>query len=410
MAQPPAYNRTKDFSADYGDQTDNQAINNELDAVATSINAIRGNLAKIQRDDGGLRDGIVTKDALDPELKDELYAEFSGNINDSVLEAQQAAVEATNAAASASADAQAAATGAAQASASATTAQASASAASASQAAAFSSAQSASGSAASAGGFATAAAESATAANSAATTAAAAAATATDRANAAETSAASAQGSAADAGSSSSAAASSAVAAAGSRDLAQSWASKTDGPVADGEFSAKHYALITGAAAKWGTRGIAELVHIEDHLVGAETPPTDSSDFRYIKLTASDSYNTGVLTGESVSGSAPTVTATAIISLAGSPLNGQTVQLINTERRFLRAGAPGTLEDSQNAAHTHSGPGAFVGNSATSSTPGQSTTGLVRNTTDGVNTGIGSSGGAEARSRNMGVTVYMRIL
>ncbi|WP_334159568.1 hypothetical protein [Achromobacter insolitus] len=98
MAQPPAYNRQKDFGADYGDQTDNQAINNELDSVSKSVNAIRDNLAKIQRDDGGLATGIVTEDSLNPVLKDALYDEFSGNVNDAVLEAQQAAAEANTAA------------------------------------------------------------------------------------------------------------------------------------------------------------------------------------------------------------------------------------------------------------------------------------------------------------------------
>lgn len=98
MAQPPAYNRQKDFSADYGDQTDNQAINNELDGVARSVNGIRENLAKIQRDDGGLVSGIVTEDSLDPALKDALYDQFSANVSDAVLQAQQAAVEANTAA------------------------------------------------------------------------------------------------------------------------------------------------------------------------------------------------------------------------------------------------------------------------------------------------------------------------
>lgn len=101
MAQPPVYNRSKDFGADYGDQTDNQAINNELDGASSSINKIRDNLALIQRDDGGLLAGIVTTDSLDPALKAELYAEFESGVTDAVLQAQQAAVESTNAAVSA---------------------------------------------------------------------------------------------------------------------------------------------------------------------------------------------------------------------------------------------------------------------------------------------------------------------
>ncbi|UZZ12460.1 hypothetical protein NDO41_08280 [Ectopseudomonas mendocina] len=83
---------------------------------------------------------------------------------------------------------------------------------------------------------------------------------------------------------------------------------------------------------------------IQTHLTGVPVPPTDNPNYRYIKLTASDSYNTGVLTSESVSGSAPLVQATAVINLPGSPMNGQTVRLINTERRVLRAGSSGTVE------------------------------------------------------------------
>lgn len=83
---------------------------------------------------------------------------------------------------------------------------------------------------------------------------------------------------------------------------------------------------------------------IQTHLTGAPTPPTDNPNYRYIKLTASDSYNTGVLTSESVSGSAPLVQATAVISDASSPMNGQAVRLINTERRVIRAGSSGTVE------------------------------------------------------------------
>lgn len=250
MAQPPAYNRTKDFGADYPDQTDNQAINTELDAVASSINGIRTNLAKIQRDDGGLRDGIVTKDSLADSLKNDLYDEFSGNINDSVLAAQQAAVEATNAAVAASADAATATSSRNDAQAAASTSQASAAAASGSQSAAATSASAAQASATAASASASDAADSesvatssassaaslASAAAGSATTAAGAAATATTAKNDAQAAATSATGSA--------------TAAAGSATLAQDWATKTSGPVAGGEYSAKYYAAQALAAAQ----------------------------------------------------------------------------------------------------------------------------------------------------------------
>ncbi|WP_103035300.1 hypothetical protein [Castellaniella caeni] len=98
MAQPPRFQRVKDFGADYPDQTDNQAINNELDAVSQTTDGLRKNLAKIQRDDGELRDGIVTKNALAQPLKQELYDEFSQNVTAAVETAQQAAGDANTAA------------------------------------------------------------------------------------------------------------------------------------------------------------------------------------------------------------------------------------------------------------------------------------------------------------------------
>jgi len=82
------------------------------------------------------------------------------------------------------------------------------------------------------------------------------------------------------------------------------------------------------------------------HITGVDEPPTDNPAFRFIKLTASDSYNDGVLTSESVSGSAPLINATAVIDYSDSPLHGQTVRLINTEGRITRPGeTSGDLQD-----------------------------------------------------------------
>lgn len=122
-------------------------------------------------------------------------------------------------------------------------------------------------------------------------------------------------------------------------------------PPSDG----KQYALKDGAWAEveasggggtdvWLSKPIGEPFAIWDHIAGVPTPPTDNAGYRFIRLTASDSYNTGVLASESVSGAAPLVQATAVISDSGSPLNGQTVRLINTERRFVRPGSSGTVE------------------------------------------------------------------
>jgi hypothetical protein len=171
----------------------------------------------------------------------------------------------------------------------------------------------------------------------------------------------------------------------------------------------------------WATMPLGVPIPIYDTLTPSQVPPINKS-YRYIKLTAADAYNSGVLGSESVSGSAPVVTATATVTLANSPLLGQVVRLLNTEARFIRPGPTGTLEDSQNLSHGHGvndpghGHGAqgynfvvLVGGSG-----GQGSTGGGYGTigaTSGAGTGISiqASGGNEARPRNMRMNHYMRI-
>src|SRR5690606_24463705 len=112
---------------------------------------------------------------------------------------------------------------------------------------------------------------------------------------------------------------------------------------ADAEDKATFRANLGIPSAYWETKAIGELVALQDDLTGVSAPPTDNPAYRYIRLTAGDDYNDGVLISESVSGSAPLVTATAVIDLDSSPMDGETVHLINTERRFLRAGSAGTV-------------------------------------------------------------------
>ena len=81
-----------------------------------------------------------------------------------------------------------------------------------------------------------------------------------------------------------------------------------------------------------------------DHMVAAIIPD-NQGDVKFIKLTANDSYNDGLLINEVVSGSAPLVEAEAEIAVG--PLTGQVVPLINTEQRFLRAGASGAKQMDQ---------------------------------------------------------------
>lgn len=155
------------------------------------------------------------------------------------------------------------------------------------------------------------------------------------------------------------------------------------------------------------------------------TPPPKNKSYRYIVLTAgqtgSGSYNEGILTGEVTSGSYPLIISYAVISLAGSPFNGSTVRLINTERRFLRAGYPGTVEDSQNLSHSHgvADPGhvhslnnRVTGQQGVNGSNGQSFVlpETVNTTSSFTGITIQANGGNESRPRNIGVEYYMRIL
>lgn len=100
--------------------------------------------------------------------------------------------------------------------------------------------------------------------------------------------------------------------------------------------------------------------------MNAPLPPKDDSRYRYIilsaGLTGAGQYNEGVLTGEIVTGSDPNITATAVISLSGSPLNGKTQDLINTSRAFPRPGeASGEIINSTLLSHSHSGQANYAG-------------------------------------------------
>lgn len=171
----------------------------------------------------------------------------------------------------------------------------------------------------------------------------------------------------------------------------------------------------------WSCQPIGVPIPILDNLTGTAAPPTNKS-YRYIVLTAgltdSGEYNEGILTSESISGTAPLVTATAVINLAGSPINGQTVNLINTEARFLRAStSAGTVQNDALQDHMHSvyqaaGVGTGGGNRANGFTS--------KNIAFGTSAGDGVSYTAlagdssvrtatETRPKNIGVTYYMRI-
>lgn len=169
----------------------------------------------------------------------------------------------------------------------------------------------------------------------------------------------------------------------------------------------------------WGSFRVGQFYVVDTSISGVEIPPSATSGTTvWIQLTAgltgSGQFNEGKLTGESVSGSFPLVTATATVSLTGSPINGETVNLINTERRFLRAGSAGTVENDQMQGHYHESYGdginAVSGSvqvpRGTMGTPQAS--GIIRDPiTDGVN-GTPRAG-TETRPKNIGVTYFMRI-
>lgn len=177
--------------------------------------------------------------------------------------------------------------------------------------------------------------------------------------------------------------------------------------------------LVSATDLPWLAKPIGEPFPLMTDL-SAAPPANNSSLYRFIILTAgltgSGQYNEGVLTSESTSGSAPLVQATATISLSGSPLNGQTVRLINTEERFLRAAAaPGSVQADAFQGHYHDPLApltSFVGGRTSGTIIGSginfgnlSTTGSP--STDGTNGTPRTAN--ETRSKNLGVKYFLRI-
>lgn len=185
MAQPQAYNRETDFTERDGDDTNHAGINTELDAAALSINELRDNLALIQRDDGALKNGIVTAESL----SDSAFNAVLGEVATATAAASSSADRSTLFATQAEADRIAAQAAAAAAQSSQTAAATSATAAANSQTAAANSATSASTSASTATTKASEASTSATNAANSATASAGSATTASTQATNAATSA-----------------------------------------------------------------------------------------------------------------------------------------------------------------------------------------------------------------------------
>lgn len=170
-----------------------------------------------------------------------------------------------------------------------------------------------------------------------------------------------------------------------------------------------------GATDPWQLQPLGVAIPVFDHLTGVSPPPTNNSAYRYIKLTAGDAYNTDVLTSETVTGSFPLVVATAVISLSTSPINGETVQLINTSRAGIRGGSSGVLQQDAMQGHRHKF--AYDDQRLTGSGSGGMVNGTIDTLsndnvydpiTDGVNGEPRTA--EETRGKNVGATYYMRIL
>lgn len=142
---------------------------------------------------------------------------------------------------------------------------------------------------------------------------------------------------------------------------------------------------------------------------GAPPPPTDSPDYRFVSLvaglTGAGGYNQGALTSEAVTGSDPTVTATAVVSVAG-PMNGKTIELIGTSRAFPRpAPSQGTIVNSLNKSHTHGVTAVDI----SSGSNGIISYGGGVNYHTNLTTGGGSQDGAEGYPRHTYRVYYMRV-
>lgn len=178
-----------------------------------------------------------------------------------------------------------------------------------------------------------------------------------------------------------------------------------------------------GANLAWYARGIGEIVYVDTSIAGVSVPPQSHADLVYIELTAgktgSGAYNNGKLTSESVSGSAPLTEATATISVVGSPINGKTVHLINTEEAILRprASGVGSLQQDQMQQITGSFTSYSGGINTAAGAFSKSGSGYRTDPTISIENSAnfdsanspGARAGSETRMKNVGVTAYMRV-
>lgn len=197
-------------------------------------------------------------------------------------------------------------------------------------------------------------------------------------------------------------------------------------------FDAANFKVAGGdflAALPWYARGIGEIVYIDTSIAGVSVPPSSHSSLVYILLTAgktgSGQFNEGKLTSESVTGSAPLVLATATISVTGSPIDGETIHLLNTEGRILRPSeTAGALQNDQvqqitgglgaagngfYGSVTVTGAGAITVTKRGDMAFTSGSTGAWSSFNFDSANSPGARAGTETRMKNLGVTAYMRV-
>jgi len=168
-------------------------------------------------------------------------------------------------------------------------------------------------------------------------------------------------------------------------------------------------------------------IPVWDHL-SITIPPNTGSGAIYIRLTAGQSgsggYNQGLLRSETISGSAPLVTATAIVDLPDSPIYNQTIHLINTEEAFIRARTvsgelqmdqmqriTGKLKNIRSTQFNSEGMVSIEAGSDGNGTGGADTSpkNIVFDSANSPNARASSTTSGETRSKNVSATWYLRI-
>ncbi|MBY8309892.1 hypothetical protein KW529_22055, partial [Vibrio fluvialis] len=92
------------------------------------------------------------------------------------------------------------------------------------------------------------------------------------------------------------------------------------------------YMMFSDVAAHWASLPIGIPVPIKN----AQLPPTNDTRFRYVKLTADDPYNTGVLGSKVISGTAPNLVVSMAVTSSQSPLNGNVLRMLNTMNAYAK--------------------------------------------------------------------------